>query len=102
MVEAAFAGTGATELLARLAAASIPAGKVRSVAEVYEWDQTRSQGLLVDVEHPTLGTVRLPGPPLRFFDPTADGERETTPGTHRAPPLLDADAQAVRDWATDS
>lgn len=100
VVEAAFAGTDAAELLARLAAASIPAGKVRTMDEVYDWDQTRSQGLLVDVEHASLGTVQLPGPPLRFFDPTADGERETTVREHRAPPLLDADAQAVRDWAT--
>ena len=99
VVEGAFAGTGAVELLARLAAANIPAGKVRSMDEVYDWDQTRSQGLLVDVAHPTLGTVQLPGPPLRFFDPTAGGERETTSRVHRAPPLLDADAQAVRDWA---
>jgi len=100
VVEAAFEGTGAAELLARLAAASIPAGKVRTMDEVYDWDQTRSQGLLVDVPHPTLGTVQLPGPPLRFFDPAADGERETTLRAHRAPPLLDADAEAVRDWAT--
>lgn len=100
VVEAAFAATDAAELLARLAAASIPAGKVRTMDEVYEWDQTRSQGLLVDVEHPSLGTVQLPGPPLRFFEPSADGERETTPRAHRAPPLLDADAKAVRDWAT--
>jgi crotonobetainyl-CoA:carnitine CoA-transferase CaiB-like acyl-CoA transferase len=100
VVENAFATTGATELLARLAAASIPAGKVRSMDEVYDWDQTRSQGLLVDVAHSTLGTVQLPGPPLRFFDATVDGERETTSKAHRAPPVLDADAQAVRDWAT--
>lgn len=100
VVEAAFAETGSVELLARLAAASIPAGKVRTMDEVYDWDQTRSQGLLVDVEHPTLGTVQLPGPPLRFFDPTVDGEQETTTRTHRPPPLLNADAQAVRDWAT--
>jgi crotonobetainyl-CoA:carnitine CoA-transferase CaiB-like acyl-CoA transferase len=100
VVETAFATTGATELLARLAAASIPAGKVRSMDEVYDWDQTRSQGLLIDVAHPTLGRVQLPGPPLRFFDATVDGERETTSTAHRAPPVLDADAQAVRDWAT--
>ncbi len=67
----------------------VPAGKVRDLQEVYEWDQTRSQGLLVEVDHATLGTVTLPGPPLRFFD--GDGT-ETTPREHTAPPLLDADA----------
>ena len=39
---------------------------VRDLAEVYEWDQTRSQGLLIDVEHAQLGPITLPGPPLRF------------------------------------
>ena len=34
--------------------------------EVYEWDQTRSQGLVIDVDHPALGRIELPGPPLRL------------------------------------
>ena len=33
-------------LLARLAEVGVPAGKVRTLDEVYEWDQTSSQGLL--------------------------------------------------------
>jgi len=98
LVEGAFASTAAEDLLPRLAAAGIPAGKVRTLDEVYEWDQTRSQGLVVDVEHPTLGTVSLPGPPLRFFTPGEDGEVETTRTEHRPPPLLDGDADAVRAW----
>lgn len=98
LVEEAFAGIEAERLLPRLAAAGIPAGKVRTLDEVYEWDQTRSQGLLVDVEHPTLGRVSLPGPPLRFFAPGPDGETETTRTDHRPPPLLDGDADAVRAW----
>lgn len=36
---------------------------------------SQAQGLVVDVEHPTLGTIRLPGPPL-----------------------LDQDAEAIRAW----
>ncbi len=95
VVETAFAGWDAEPLLARLAELGIPAGKVRDLQEVYEWDQTRSQGLLVEVDHATLGTVTLPGPPLRFFD--GDGA-ETTPHEHTAPPLLDADAADVRAW----
>ena len=97
-IEEAFGKVSAADLLPRLAAVGIPAGKVRTVDEVYEWDQTRSQGLLVDVEHPTLGTISLPGPPLRFFDLGPDAGRETTRSEHRAPPLLDADADAVRAW----
>jgi crotonobetainyl-CoA:carnitine CoA-transferase CaiB-like acyl-CoA transferase len=95
LVEGAFAEWDAEPLLARLAEVGVPAGKVRTLDEVYGWDQTRSQGLLVDVEHQTLGTVPLPGPPLRFF--TASGE-ETTRVEHTAPPVLDADAARVREW----
>ena len=101
-VEGAFGQVAAANLLPRLAAVGIPAGKVRTLDEVYEWDQTRSQRLLVDVEHPTLGSITLPGPPLRFFDLGPDGERETTRSEHRAPPLLDADADAVRAWLDDA
>lgn len=96
-VETAFSGLSAPVLLARLAEIGVPAGQVRTLDEVYGWDQTLSQGLVVDVEHPTLGKVSLPGPPLRFFTPHEDGEIETTPTRHR-PPLLDQDAEAVRAW----
>ena len=73
----------------------VPAGKVRTLDEVYEWDQVASQGLLVDVEHPTLGGLTLPGPPLRFFD--AEGT-EVTRRDHVAPPLLDQHADEIRAW----
>lgn len=95
VVEAAFADWDAEALLARLDEVGVPAGKVRSLDEVYEWDQTRSQGLLIDVEHASLGTVTLPGPPLRFFDPAGG---ETTRRGHAAPPLLDQHGEAVRTW----
>jgi crotonobetainyl-CoA:carnitine CoA-transferase CaiB-like acyl-CoA transferase len=98
LLESAFADLDTEELLPRLAAAGVPAGKVRSLDEVYGWEQTLSQGLLIGVDHPTLGRIDLPGPPLRFFTPGADGERETTRTQHRPPPLLDADAESVRAW----
>jgi crotonobetainyl-CoA:carnitine CoA-transferase CaiB-like acyl-CoA transferase len=95
IVEAAFAGWEAEALLARLAEVGVPAGKVRNIGEVYEWEQTASQGLLIDVEHATLGAITLPGPPLRFFD--AEGT-ELTHRDHAAPPVLDADGESVRAW----
>ncbi|HEY6795750.1 MAG TPA: CoA transferase [Kineosporiaceae bacterium] len=98
-VEAAFANWDAAPLLARLAELGIPAGKVRTLDEVYGWDQTRSQGLLVDVEHATLGHLVLPGPPLRFFADSSDGSLvEVTRRAHDAPPTLDEDGAAVRAW----
>ena len=98
LLERTFADLSPEELLARLAGAGVPAGKVRTLDEVYTWDQTLSQGLLIDVEHATLGQLQLPGPPLRFFAPGPDGETETTRREHAAPPVLGSSDEAIRAW----
>lgn len=97
-VASAFADYETEELLDRLAELGVPAGKVRTIDEVYEWEQTRSQGLLIEVEHATLGRLTLPGPPLRLFDPLG---HETTPCAHRPPPTLDEHGEQLRTWALD-
>jgi crotonobetainyl-CoA:carnitine CoA-transferase CaiB-like acyl-CoA transferase len=93
-LESALAAQGAEAWLARLAELGIPAGKVRTLDDVYSWDQTRSQGLVVEVDHPTLGPVELPGPALRFDDNAYAGARET----HLPPPRLGEHDAAVRAW----
>jgi crotonobetainyl-CoA:carnitine CoA-transferase CaiB-like acyl-CoA transferase len=98
LLEQTFADIPAEELLARLAAAGVPAGKVRTLDEVYGWDQLQSQGLTISVEHATAGPLTLPGPPLRFFAPAPDGETETTRRDHTPPPVLGADGDAIRAW----
>jgi crotonobetainyl-CoA:carnitine CoA-transferase CaiB-like acyl-CoA transferase len=95
LVEKAFATWPAADLLAHLAEVGIPAGKVRTIDEVYDWDQVASQGLRISVDHDTLGTLMLPGPPLRFFDRHG---AEVTRDAHGAPPTLDADGESVRAW----
>src|SRR4051812_14014586 len=92
LVQASFALHTTDELLEKLDRIGVPAGRIRSIREVYEWEQTKSQGLLIDVEHATLGTITLPGPPLRFFD--ADGA-EMTRNQHTAPPVLGADNDLI-------
>jgi len=93
-METALAADPAETWLARLADLGIPAGKVRTLDDVYAWDQTLSQGLLVDVDHPTLGPVQLPGPPLRFDDNPFAGARQT----HLPPPRLGEHNASVRAW----
>ncbi len=93
-LEAALAAGTAESWLERLAALGVPAGKVRTLDDVYTWDQTLSQGLLVDVDHPTAGHVQLPGPPLRFDDNTFAGTREQ----HLPPPRLGEHDASVRAW----
>jgi len=95
-IEAAFAEYDAPTLLEKLADAGVPAGRVRTMEEVYDWEQLHSQGLAIEVEHATLGQITLPGPPLRFFDPATQAERTKT--SHTAPPLLNANADAIRSW----
>jgi formyl-CoA transferase len=89
-IDDAFAPYSRDELMAKLTEFGIPAGQVRSLDEVYAWDQTRSQGLLLDVDHTTLGPITLPGPPLRFDD---GGRRQ-----HTAPPTLGQHDESVRAW----
>ncbi len=89
-----FAQHPRAELLARLAGIGVPAGEVRSLDRVYDWDQTRSQGLVVTVDHPTLGAIELPGPPLRLDDLPYAGGR----ATHSPPPGLDEHGSSVRAW----
>ena len=96
-VDAAFSRHPAAEVLATLAELGVPAGKVRDFAEVYSWEQTRSQGLLIEVDHAALGRIRLPGPPLRF----ESSGRETGRAIHAAPPVLDEHGDAVRRWLSE-
>ena len=93
-IDAALAAAPAAVWLERLDSLGVPAGKVRSLDEVYEWEQTRAQGLVISVDHPVLGRIELPGPPLRFGDRPYAGGRET----HLPPPALGADDEPVRAW----
>lgn len=95
VIEAAFAADTRDVWLERLARAKVPAGAIRRIDEVYEWDQTRSQGLVVSVDHPTLGHIELPGPALRLESLTGD---DVARRAHTAPPLLGADEKYIRDW----
>ncbi len=94
LANAAFADRTIAELLPLLAKAGVPAGEVRTLDRVYEWEQTRSQGLLLDVEHATLGRVTLPGPPLRFDGAARAGGRDE----HLPPPTLGQHNASVPGW----
>lgn len=95
VVEDVFASWKADDLVDRLAEVGIPCGRVRTIDQVYDWAQTQSQGLVLDVDHATLGPIQLPGPPLRFFG--EDNVEQTWRG-HRPPPTLDQHGDDVREW----
>ena len=93
-IEVIFASHPAEHWLDLLVDAGIPAGKVRSMDDVYGWDQVRSQGLVLEVDHPAYGSLALTGSPLRFDENAFSGGRER----HLPPPLLGEHGDAIRDW----
>ncbi len=54
------------EWMRRLDEAGVPAGRVRSLDEVYGSAQVAHLGLVGEVDHATLGSIGLPGSPLSY------------------------------------
>lgn len=61
-----------------LNAAGVPSGPVNSVAEVFEDPQVLAQEMVLDVEHPGFGMVRMLGFPVKLSD-TPCQVRRTAP-----------------------
>jgi crotonobetainyl-CoA:carnitine CoA-transferase CaiB-like acyl-CoA transferase len=74
--------------LERFAERGVPAGEVRTLDQVYAAAQVRAQGLVIAVDHPTLGAIELPGSPLTFGRSAAR--------QHHAPPTLGQHSAAIR------
>ena len=68
-----------TTWLGRFVAADIPAAPIQTVGEALNDPQTISRGLIVELEHPTLKTVRSIANPVRS---------KTQPILYRLPPPL--------------
>jgi crotonobetainyl-CoA:carnitine CoA-transferase CaiB-like acyl-CoA transferase len=98
VVEEHFSTEPAEHWLGLLLEAGIPAGKVRSIDDVYSWEQVLSQGLVLDVDHPAYGALRLSGSPLRFDENAYSGGR----ASHVAPPTLGQHSEAIRAWLSQS
>src|SRR3954453_13883941 len=98
VIEEIFAAEPAEHWLDLLVFDGIPAGKVRSMDDVYSWEQVRSQGLVLEVDHPSYGALELTGSPLRFDDNPFSGGR----GTHVAPPTLGQHSDEIRAWLAES
>jgi crotonobetainyl-CoA:carnitine CoA-transferase CaiB-like acyl-CoA transferase len=71
----------------RLNAAGVPCGRVQSLREVFEDPQVLAQEMVLDVDHPGHGTVRMTGFPVKLS--------ETPCRVNRPAPDLGADTEAV-------
>lgn len=80
MLEQAFALREADYWIAACREAVIPCGPINSVEQVFEHPQTIANNMVVEVPHPTAGSVRLTGVPFSLS--------RTPAGIRTAPPLL--------------
>lgn len=65
----------------------VPYAKVASVAEVTESPQIAARDMIVESEHPDLGTIRMPGNPIKM--------ERTPPTVRKAPPRVGEDNEHV-------
>ena len=80
----------ADEWDARFGAERVPCAPVNNYQEALEQDHIRERGLLLEVEHPKSGPIKLVGPPWKSSLP----QPPLTP-----PPLLGADkADVLNEW----
>jgi crotonobetainyl-CoA:carnitine CoA-transferase CaiB-like acyl-CoA transferase len=70
---------GADDWLKRFEAVGVPAGRIRTVAEVCESPHLLARGMIVTLPHPKAGALRVLGVPIRLH---------ATPGKAAAPPPL--------------
>lgn len=90
IVKAWSSARSAAECLAALDAAGIPSSAVQTIDQVLADPQVKARNMLIEQEHPVLGTVRLPNLPFRFSD------CDTTP-TRVAPLLGEHNAEIARE-----
>jgi crotonobetainyl-CoA:carnitine CoA-transferase CaiB-like acyl-CoA transferase len=79
LLNSLLSGKTVAEWLRLCAETDVPAGPVNTFDKVFADPQTGARGMLVQMPHPTLGTVRLAGTPLNL---------SATPAEMRLPPPL--------------
>jgi formyl-CoA transferase len=77
----------ADEWLEEISAAGIPCGPINTLDRVFDHPQAIHRNMVVEIEHPTAGTVKLAGIPFTMS--------ETPPAVLRHPPLLGEHTEEV-------
>ncbi|MCS6827552.1 MAG: CoA transferase [Caldilinea sp.] len=78
------------EWLSLLTASGVPAGPINDVAAALNDPQVRARGMVQEVDHPTLGRIRLLGPVAKF-------SRTPAQIRHAPPPLGYHTDEVLRD-----
>jgi crotonobetainyl-CoA:carnitine CoA-transferase CaiB-like acyl-CoA transferase len=88
-IEAVLRDRDVEEWMTGFERAGIPAGRIRTLDEVYAWTQVEHLGLVETVTHPRMGSLRMTGSPIRW---SRSGRPESA-----APPLLGQDQDLIDD-----
>ncbi|RWH72928.1 MAG: CoA transferase [Mesorhizobium sp.] len=81
------AGQTAFDIARQLDDAGIPNAKVATVADVAASPQIRARGMITEIEHASLGTLRFPASPIKMERSPLD--------TYKAPPTVGEDNNEV-------
>jgi crotonobetainyl-CoA:carnitine CoA-transferase CaiB-like acyl-CoA transferase len=86
-----FVTRATAEWLAALTAADVPCAPVQTIDQVFTAPQVRHRDMVVEVDHPTAGQVKLAGIPVKF---------SATPASVRLPPPLlgQHSAEVLSSW----
>jgi succinate--hydroxymethylglutarate CoA-transferase len=80
LIEEVMAQKTCDEWMEVLAEAAVPCGPVNDMEHLFADPQVRHRNMVAEVEHPTIGTLKLAGIPIKYSE---------TPGSIRShPPLL--------------
>ena len=85
--ERAFGARPTAELIELLDAADVPCNRVRFPEELYDDPHVAANSLMLNLDHPVLGSLRMPACPIRMS--------ETPAGSDAPPPVLGADGPQV-------
>ncbi|HEY8755421.1 MAG TPA: CoA transferase, partial [Candidatus Dormibacteraeota bacterium] len=66
LIEAALVVRGSAEWAEAMSEAAIPAGAINTVDRALAHPQVVARGMVLTTEHPTAGTLRMPGSPIKL------------------------------------
>ena len=87
-IEQALAARGTAEWLTLIDLAGVPCGPINDVAQALADPQIRARNMVVAVDDPDVGQLRMAGNPIKISD-------ANDPATRRPAPALDADRQRI-------
>ncbi|MBI4587726.1 MAG: CoA transferase, partial [Candidatus Rokubacteria bacterium] len=87
MIETRLGARSRDDWVEAFGAAGLPTGPINNVGDVFSDPQVLHRGMVEEIAHPTAGTIRLAGVPVKFS--------ETPGGIASPPPLLGQHTEEV-------